>query len=358
MSNVVSAPGAYRRSNDQWGRFEELAGALPPQTAVVLDRRVARLHPRLRKVLRARGIQTVVELTAGERAKSLRALDSLARALLPLPRSGTLLAIGGGTIGDLATVAAHLHKRGVSLIHVPSTLLAAVDSSLGGKGAVHAGEARAPVKNALGVFHYADACWVCPELFETLSPAQLREGRIEAWKMVVTLSRSHWRSYARTEPALDVLVRDARDLKAHVCAKDPYELRGERRVLNFGHTFGHVLESLTRFRVSHGDAVGLGMLCALDVGRALGVTGADVADEVEEVLRRRAGVLPRTNLASALGGHRDSEVTTLLAADKKVEVPGEVRMVLVDEIGHAVVQAVEPQVWKRLARAWRRGIRP
>lgn len=351
------APGAYRVAEERWGRFEALAATLPQPCAVLLDRRVARLHPRVRKALRGRAT-AVLELTAGERVKSLRVLEKLSARLLSLPRSGTILAVGGGTVGDLATVAAHLHKRGVRLIHVPTTLLAAVDSSLGGKGAVHAGTGRAPVKNALGVFHYADACWLCPELFETLSPTQRREGRVEAWKMVATLSAPRWRQYVDQEPSLEQLVRDARALKAQVCAQDPYELGGERRVLNFGHTFGHVLESVTGFRLSHGDAVGLGMRCALDVGRALGVTPPGVAEEIEQALDVRVGVLPRTKLASALAGHHDSEVTTLLAADKKVDVPGEVRMVLVQRLGQAVFRSVAPPVWRPLARAWRRGIRP
>jgi 3-dehydroquinate synthase len=107
--------------------------------------------------------------------------------------------------------------------------------------------------------------------------------------------------------------------------------------------------------VSHGDAVGLGMICALDVGRALSVTPRPVAERLEEGLRERAGVLPRSHLASALAGVRDAEVAALLAADKKSAAPGKLQMVLADAIGHAVVRPVPAPVWRPLLRAWRNG---
>ncbi len=152
----------------------------------------------------------------------------------------------------------------------------------------------------MGAFHYAKEGLLVPELFESLTPVQRREGAIEAWKMAVCLDAPAWRAWQRKAPALGPLVKRARALKAKICKTDPYEQRGVREVLNFGHTFGHVLESLSRFRLSHGDAVGLGMLCALDVGVALGVTSPAVAESVEEVLHAQAGVLPRTELAKTL----------------------------------------------------------
>ena len=140
----MRAPGSHRPSNDSWGRFASLA---PKGAAWIVDAKVAKLHPAVLRSIRA---PLLVELvTAGEALKSVGALERLAPKLVGLPRGGTLVAVGGGTVGDFATVAAHLVKRGVELIHVPSTLLAAVDSSVGGKGALNVGE----VKNALGVFH-------------------------------------------------------------------------------------------------------------------------------------------------------------------------------------------------------------
>jgi len=352
------APGAYRPATDRWGSLAGLLRTLPEGSLAVVDRKVARLHPTLLPLLRSRAPRGVVLLTGGEGAKSFRALEQVLAAGLTLPRSGTLIAVGGGTVGDVATVAAHLLKRGVRLVQVPSTLLAAVDSSLGGKGAVDLTVRGRVVKNPAGVFHYADEAWVCPELFRTLSAAQLREGATEAWKMVVCLDAQRFRRYLRREPSLPTLVRDARALKERVCAADPYEQAGTRRVLNFGHSFGHVLESLSRFRLSHGDAVGLGMLCALDVGRALGLTPAPVAEEVESALTDRVGVRGRAALARFARQGSVREVTALLRADKKAGARGELRMVLLSAVGEAPVHEVQPAQWRALWPAWTRGVRP
>ena len=176
--------------------------------------------------------------------------------------------------------------------------------------------------------------------------------------MAAALSAPLWDAWSKRAPPLERLIRDARALKAAVCARDPYERLGDRRVLNFGHTFGHVLESATSFRVSHGDAVGLGMLCALDVGRALSATPPQVAEQIEAGLYERAGVLPRSRLAAALSGVGDAQVAALLAADKKSDAPGELRMVLAEEIGHAIVRPVPAHAWGLMLRAWRRGVRP
>ena len=266
--------------------------------------------------------------------------------------------MGGGTVGDLSTVAAHLLKRGVKLIHMPTTLLAAVDSSQGGKGAldVHAG--RHPVKNAAGVFHYPFECWLGEELFTSLSAAQLREGGIEAWKMVACLDAALWSRYRAAPPPLPQLVRDARRLKADVCEKDPYEQGGLRRVLNFGHTFGHVLESLSGLALAHGDAVGLGIYCALDVGRRVGVTSDPLAREVERGFEEGPGLLGRDGLAKALGRWAAPRLAELLGADKKATRAGELQMVLLAQLGAAVVQAVPAQAWRSLLEAWRSGARP
>jgi len=355
----MSAPGAFLPLRDLWAPFERVAAdRLPDDALVVIDARVAALHRRVAARCR-RQARVVLTLRAGEGAKTLGALARVLAAGMPLPRTGTLIAVGGGTVGDLCTVAAHLLKRGVRLIHVPTTVLAAVDSSVGGKGAVHAtARGGLAVKNAAGVFHYPSECWICPELFATLSPRAHREGATEAWKMVACLAPGLWRGYRRRPPALERMIRDARRLKDAVCRGDPYELKGPRRVLNFGHTFGHVLESLTRFRLSHGDAVGLGMLCALDVGRALKVTPEAVALEVEEGLAEGARILGRGALAKALGRAPAGAVAELLRADKKAGAAGALRMVLLRRLGDAEVHPVETRTWRPLLGAWRRGARP
>ncbi len=329
----MSAPGSHRPQNDKWGRFSSLA---PKGAAWIIDAKVAKLHPTVLQSIRA---PIHIELvTAGEALKSTRALERLAPKLVGLSRAGTLVAVGGGTVGDFATVAAHLVKRGVELIQVPTTLLAAVDSSVGGKGALNVGE----VKNALGVFHYATRTLMCAEFFETLSPAQHREGRAEALKMAVCLDAAVWKRWSRRAPGTLEMVKTARRLKHKVCAVDPYEQTGRRTVLNFGHTFGHVIESLSRFRVRHGEAVALGILCALDVGRAMEVTSLELAQDVEGVLAEQAGA-SRSRLASVLESHFADEVDRLLMADKKSVGKG-LRMVLLKRPG--VASLLEVPRWK------------
>ncbi len=351
-------PGAYRPPNDRWGPFTKLAAKLPEGSVAVVDRTVARLHPQLLPALRARAPRAIVQLTGGERAKTLESLQKVLSEGLTLPRSGTLLAVGGGTVGDVATVAAHLLKRGVRLVQVPTTLLAAVDSSLGGKGAVDLTVRGRVVKNPAGVFHYAEETWLCPELYATLSDTQRREGSLEAWKKAASLDAPLFRRWVRKAPALENMVKEARRMKESICAQDPYEQTGLRQVLNFGHTFGHVLESLSRFKLSHGDAVGLGMLCALDVGRHAGVTPDTVATRIEEALQNGPGVLGRDKAAAILKRSSEADVVALLNADKKAGARGELRMVLLTSLGAHEVRTVPEAAWRALWPTWTRGVRP
>ncbi len=302
-------PGDYKKCRDVVGRFDALVPRLEGTVLAVADEKVLRLHPHVERAL-AREHITLIALKAGERVKSLTTLERLTKSALTLPRKLTLLAIGGGTVGDVATVFAHTFKRGVGkLIHVPTTLLAAVDSSVGGKGAVNV----AGTKNVLGVFHAADEAWLCSEVFTTLSESQRREGRIEAWKMVVTLDAKRWARWTKHAPSDDELVRASRELKHSLVTKDPYETKGLRVVLNFGHTLGHAIESLSRYRVRHGEAVGLGMLFALDVGVDRGVTPRLVAESVERSLPLGRGA--RAQLAQWLTNR--AGLKEIMRADKK-----------------------------------------
>lgn len=363
VGQPASAPGAWCPPGDRWDRFEQLCESLPEGALVVADRRVLALHPQVARALRKRKPLDVLALPAGERTKSTAMLTRVLAAGAGLPRTGTMLVVGGGTVGDLGTVAAHLLKRGVRLIQAPTTLLAAVDSSLGGKGAVNVGVGRAAVKNAAGVFHYPAESWLCPELWTTLSAAQRREGLAEAWKMAVTLEApvwERWRAGGQSELDLVELVRTARELKARVCEADPYERVGLRQVLNFGHTVGHVLESLSGYSVRHGEAVGLGMLCALDVGRVRGVTPAGLAESLEASFAVAiTGKGARGRIARTLSRGSVAEALALLGADKKVERAGSVKMILLEDVGRTRGEAVAlKEALGPLIRCWRAGKRP
>jgi len=342
-------------SRERWGRFEHLAAELPRGALVVADEKVLALHPRVRRALSR---HDVLPAAAGEPLKSMRSLGQILERMVGRTRDGWLVALGGGTVGDVCTVAAHLALRGVRLLAVPTTLLAAVDASVGGKGAVNLGTNGRAVKNAAGVFHPAAATWLCLELFDTLDERAVRGGRVEAFKMALCFDAARARSWARRRPAVVEWLGAGRALKAAVCAADPLEQGGARVLLNFGHTLGHALEAATRFRLAHGDAVGLGMLAALDVGRALRVTPPEAAEEAELALLRGAGALPRPALAGALRGVSATALERLLAADKKRGAGPAHRMVLLERIGAARLSPVPPGVVRRLLRAWRRGARP
>lgn len=351
---TLHAPGSHLPLQDLWGRFDAQATALPAQSVVLVDKRVLARHPHLREALARAKPAVVVELRGGEGIKTFATAERILVRAVPLRRGTTFLAIGGGTVGDLATVVAHLHKRGARLIHVPTTILSAVDSSVGGKGAVDLGG----VKNAAGVFHYATQSWLCPELFDSLAPAQVREGGIEAWKMALCLSPKHWRAWTRSAPTRTELIRASRSLKAAVCERDPYEHSGLRRVLNFGHTFGHALETISGFRLSHGDAVGLGMLCALDVGRAVGVTSDTLARTVEAHLASGPEVPGRSELSRVLRSATMRSIRAALVADKKRTRDGALTMVLLERVGRTRIQEVPNTAWRPLLRVWSRGARP
>jgi 3-dehydroquinate synthase len=342
------------RSRERWGSFARLARALPVEALIVADARVLALHPAVRRALSDR---RVLPVQAGEALKSFAGLERILRAGSALSRDGWLVALGGGTVGDTCTVAAHLLKRGVRLLQVPTTTLAAVDSSVGGKGAIDLRVGTLVLKNAAGVFHPAEETWICPELFASLSPHRFNEGRVEAWKMFCALDASAFQRHLARPPALRTWLTEGRNLKQAVCAEDPRERNGRRAVLNFGHTLGHALESATGFRLSHGDAVGLGLRCALDAGRALGVTPPALAMAVEAGLEEGASILSRAHLARALRRVTPRRLATLLGADKKRR-GGVGQMVLLERLGHARLHTVPDEVPLSLLAAWRAGARP
>ena len=279
---------------------------------------------------------------------------------LTLPRSGTLVAVGGGTLGDVCTVAAHLLKRGVRLVQVPTTLLAAVDSSLGGKGAVDMHVAGRVVKNPVGVFHYAEEAWICPELFASLSDTQRREGALEAWKMVASLDAPLFqRLHAQGPRARAAGEGRAPPQGVRLRARTPTSTRA------CGGCSTSATPSATCSRACRASSCPTGTrwawgCCARSTwAGAVGVTPEAVARRVETALEQGPGVLGRERTAALLkrrrrGGHAGS----LLAADKKTGAAGELRMVLLTAIGAAEVRDVAADVWRALWPAWTQGVRP
>ena len=311
-----------------------------PRAAIVTDKTVAPLYlARLEAALGAAGIRTTpIVLPAGEEAKDWRTLNSLFDALVAArcERQTTLIALGGGVIGDITGFAAATYQRGMPYVQMPTTLLAQVDSSVGGKTAInHPGG-----KNMIGAFYQPRLVLADTATLATLPAREYAAGLAEVSKygLIRDAAFFDW-----LETNLDALLRhDAGALahavarscehKAEVVAADEREESGVRALLNLGHTFGHAIEAGMGYGAwLHGEAVAAGTLMAARVSRRMGLLDATAVARIRALLVR-AG-LPVT--APALGRDRYLE---LMGLDKKVE-GGRVRFILLKAIGDAFLTA-------------------
>jgi 3-dehydroquinate synthetase len=248
-------------------------GALVPgegAVALVSDPQVAGIHGMDAQLALGTRLAETHELPPGEEAKTLAAVDRLWQELR-LDRTGTVVALGGGCTTDAAGFGAATYLRGVAWAPVPTSLVAQVDAAIGGKTAIDLPQG----KNLVGAFHWPARVVVDPALLETLPEPQRLEGMAEVVKTGLLAGEPFW------ELADDELVRRSAAYKAAICVRDPHE-RGERAVLNLGHTFAHALETAAGYEgLTHGRAVALGLLAALRL------SGRDT-NVVEEVLRPQA----------------------------------------------------------------------
>lgn len=239
----------------------------------------------------------VVLFPDGERAKTLATLEKICRGLATsgLDRRGTIIAVGGGVVGDVAGFAAASYLRGVRLVHIPTTLVAQVDSAIGGKTGVNLPEG----KNLIGAFYQPSLVLVDPEVLRTLPVRQFHSGIYEVIKYAILGDRhlfefleNRMAEVLRQEhSALDWILPRCIGLKAEIVARDERE-SGPREALNLGHTFGHALESLTRYRrFLHGEAIGWGLIAASRLGAAIDWLSAEEAARIEALVRL-AGALP------------------------------------------------------------------
>jgi 3-dehydroquinate synthase len=315
---------------------------------VVTDANVAALY--LDPLLEALGLSRAeaLVLPAGELQKSWANAEQVLDWLLEarLPRDGALVALGGGVIGDLAGFCAALYQRGIDFVQIPTTLLAQVDSSVGGKTAVN----HARGKNMIGAFHQPRAVIADTDTLRSLPPRELAAGLAEVIKsgllgdasLFARLERDLERLLALDAAALADAIERCCALKARIVAADERESlhggAGPRALLNLGHTFGHAVETWTRYESwLHGEAVGLGLCMAADLSARLGWLGGAEAERVAALVQR-AGLPVRPPPGMQPGDFRG-----LMALDKKV-AGGRVRLVLLRAIGEAVVTAdFDPQ---------------
>jgi shikimate kinase/3-dehydroquinate synthase len=308
VEGIVLAAGGIDVGDGLLARLAELVEG---ELEVIADATVLGLH---RPPLDA----PVHALLGGEEAKSLGAVERLWRELR-LGRNATIVAFGGGCTTDAAGFVAATYLRGVAWVAVPTTLVGQVDAAIGGKTGVNLPEG----KNLVGSFHWPERTAIDPALLETLPEGERRAGMAEVVKTGLLAGQPLW------ELPVDELVRRCAAYKAAVCLRDPYE-RGERAVLNLGHTFAHALETAGDYHgPSHGDAVALGLLAALRL------SGQDTAP-VEEVLRPEPVRVDRDVAWAAL------------ARDKK-SVNGRPRLVLLEGPGKPVTGVELPESEVRAA---------
>ncbi len=268
-----------------------------------------------------------------EEAKNLQTVEKISRALVRTgaDRKALLVAVGGGVVGDVVGFAAASYLRGVQLVQVPTTLVAQVDSAVGGKTGVNLPEG----KNLVGAFYPPRLVLVDPKALGTLPDREFRSGLAEVIKYGVIADpklfaflESGMDAFLRRDArALEHVIRRSIEIKARVVGKDERE-SGLREILNFGHTFGHALESATRYRrFQHGEAVAWGMMCAGLLGHEVTGTPADAVSRIVTLVRR-IGPLPEWPETSA------KRLLQAMHADKKTR-EGKLRFVLAPRIGEA-----------------------
>lgn len=267
----------------------------------------------------------VVTVPRGEGSKSFEQLERLLSAMLEasFTRGDCVVAVGGGVVGDLSGFAASCYMRGIDFYNIPTTLLAQVDSSVGGKTAVNFGG----VKNIVGAFYQPKKVIIDPETLKTLERRQLMAGLAEAIKMAATSSAELFEIIEKSEDLdadLPEIIRRSLCIKRDVVEQDPKE-NGLRRILNFGHTVGHAVEGFNKGKLLHGECVALGMppMCS------------------GEALERVTRVLKKYGLPTEIEQSSD-ELMPYLKHDKKMTADL-VKVVLVDKIGQFRICDMRPE---------------
>lgn len=336
--DILIGPGLLARAGSL------IAERLPrARVAIVTDENVAPLHlATLEESLRAAGVaSTSITLPAGEKTKSFDSLQSVVDAVLAarLERGDAVIALGGGVIGDLTGFAAGIVRRGMNFVQLPTSLLAQVDSSVGGKTGINTGRG----KNLVGVFHQPRLVLADTDTLDTLSPREFRAGYAEVAKYGLidqpdffAWLEQNWQAVFAGGPERVRAIAVSCQAKADVVARDEFET-GDRALLNLGHTFGHALEAATAYdgtRLVHGEGVAIGMALAHRFSARLNLASPDDAVRVEAHLK--AVGLP-TRVQDIPGDRPNAaQLFEFITQDKKVS-RGALTFILTRGIGQSFV---------------------
>ena len=269
---------------------------------------------------------------AGEQSKTTDSVVSMVEFMAEneMTREDLVVALGGGVCGDMAGFASAIYLRGIDFVQIPTSLLAQVDSSVGGKTAVDLPQG----KNLCGAFHQPILVLIDPEVLKTLTFHTFSDGMAEAIKMGCIKSASLFEKIDRMNlnEELEDIIFECVSLKAGVVERDEKE-HGERALLNFGHTAGHAIEKLHNFEgITHGEAVGIGMLLICEAGEKNGLTNPGTKERIEAVLKKYD---LRTADENSL-----EDIVKAMSADKK-RTSSAIKFVFISEIGNGYIKPIE-----------------
>ena len=297
----------------------------------------------------------LVVLPAGDESKNLRTLALIAEkaAEYELDRQACFVAFGGGVVCDITALAASLYMRGVHCILVPTTVLAMADASIGGKTAVNL----SGYKNLIGTFYAASSIILCFPVIRFLPEAEYRSGLAEILKTGALYDLELYRMFSthydeiidRDEACISTMIRRAAEAKARVVERDFTE-QGERAFLNFGHTFAHALESLTRFSVSHGDAVAWGISRALAVGIHLQLTDKEYADSFTNILNRYGWYTSSVHFGIQYKNDSFADAIVAYMKKDKKNRSGKIRLILQENILKSLIREVDTSILREVLR--------
>ncbi len=332
------------------GLINEAGGLITKYTTggkvfIITNRLVKKLwYDKLNKSLQKAGIRSrLILIGDGERYKNFRTYNHIISQLLSYKadRHSTLIAFGGGVIGDLTGFVAATYMRGINLIHFPTTLIAQIDSGIGGKTAIDSDRA----KNMIGAFYNPSRVLIDPDILRTLTERDYLNGLFEAIKIAMVGNKSLYEFISsnmskikrRNKNILEELVLRCVREKIKVIQKDPLD-KGLRMILNFGHTFGHALETSGNYStLTHGVAVGWGMLLAMRLSILSDVSSANNFDEPEKIIRKLLN-------SRKLGNLDADQLWKTISLDKKAE-DNKIRFVLLKNIGYPVIKNIDKRLF-------------
>lgn len=313
----------------------ELIKSVLPSNKITLisDSNVYKLYgDKVKASIEAQGYQVFTYIfKAGEASKKTDTVIDIVEFMADkgLTRGDGVVALGGGVCGDMAGFAAAIYLRGIKFVQIPTSLLAQVDSSVGGKTGVNLPQG----KNLCGAFHQPSMVIIDPNVLDTLSPHSFSDGMGEVIKYGCIKSKPLFERLADENPNdfIEDMIFECVDIKRAIVENDEKE-QGERALLNFGHTCGHAIEKLWNFEtISHGEAVGIGMVMISKASEKLGLTEQGTADKI-------ASVLKKYNLKTK-DIHGTDEIVSAMSADKKRTGTG-IKLVMLKNIGESFIKPV------------------